>query len=75
MSVIIQNITDVPTSHGSNKYQLRINDRVIAEYYHNREDGLAECLRKAAIAAEDPDRIELRNESELVKSLMSTKWD
>lgn len=75
MSVIIQNITDVPTSHGPNKYQLRINHKVIAEYYHNREDGLAECLRKAAIAAEDPNRIELRNESELVKSLMSTKWD
>jgi hypothetical protein len=59
MSIIIQNITDVPTSVGSNKYQVRINQKVIAEYYHNREDGLAECLRKAATAVEQPDRVEM----------------
>lgn len=59
MSIIIQNITDVPTSHGSNKYQVRINSKVIAEYYHNREDGLAECLRKAATAVEQTDRVEI----------------
>jgi hypothetical protein len=66
VSIIIQNITDVPTSVGSNKYQVRINQKVIAEYYHNREDGLAECLRKAATAVEQPDRIEFKVDMEIL---------
>ena len=71
MSIIIQNITDVPTSVGSNKYQLRINSTVIAEFYHNREDGLAACLRKAAIAAEDPARLEVQHRNEVLEALLS----
>jgi hypothetical protein len=33
-------------------YQLRINQRIIAEFEHNRVDGLTVCLQKAAKAVE-----------------------
>ena len=37
---------------GWNTYELRINFDVIGRFTHRREDGLAECLRKAAECAE-----------------------
>lgn len=52
MSIIIQNIDDNPRLDGNHRYQLRINDSVIAEFDHLREEGLSVCLRKAADAAE-----------------------
>jgi hypothetical protein len=50
MSIIIQNMGG-PVD-GVCKYQLRINQRVIVEFEHDRRDGLSACLNKAAEAAE-----------------------
>lgn len=44
--IAIVNITKKPKI-GRNKYSLRINERELCQFYHNREDGLAECLEKA----------------------------
>lgn len=50
MSIIIRNMGGNPL--GVCKYQLRINEKIIAEFEHSRPDGLAVCLKKAADAAE-----------------------
>lgn len=72
MSVVIQNITEKPSATGPHRYALRINHKVIAYFEHNREDGLAECLRKAAVAATNPRRQEiLDNEALLDACLMA----
>ena len=39
-------------SLGKCKYTVQINNKIITEFNHNRPDGLAECLRKAAAAVE-----------------------
>lgn len=52
MSVIITNITEHPKTYGEHSYVLKINEREVARFTHIRERGLAECLRKAADAAE-----------------------
>ena len=70
MPIIIENITDVPTSKGSNKYRIRVNQKVIAEFYHTREEGIAECLRRAAEACEDPKNIEKAAEMEMITKLL-----
>ena len=54
MSIIIQNMKG--DALGVCTYQLRINQKVIAEFEHSRPDGLAVCLRKAADAAEQDER-------------------
>ena len=50
MSIIIQNMKG--EAFGVCTYQLRINQRIIAEFEHSRPDGLSVCLQKAAQAAE-----------------------
>ena len=51
MSIIIRNVsTGVPT--GVQQYELKINQRILLQFEHTREDGLAVCLRKAADAVE-----------------------
>lgn len=64
MSVIISNVTEPLNKgvygRGLQYYILRINRFVLAEFTHRYEDGLAECLRKAAVAAEDPNRVEMQ---------------
>lgn len=37
-------------------YDLRINKMKIASFQHDRKDGLGECLRKAAAAADAAER-------------------
>lgn len=64
MSIIIQNIGG--DQLGVCKYQLRINPKVIAEFEHNRTDGLTACLKKAAGAAESAKWEEL---SELLEQM------
>lgn len=39
--------------HGEHVYRLQINDEVIAQFTHKREDGLEVCLEKAAQAAKN----------------------
>lgn len=50
--IAIINIDPDPRPTGPHRYELRINAEVIATFKHNREHGLAACLRKAADAAE-----------------------
>ena len=37
---------------GIRNYEVRINQKVVAEFQHKREDGLAKCLIRAAMAVE-----------------------
>jgi hypothetical protein len=39
-------------AEGRHHYRLQINDKLIAEFSHARCDGLGECLRLAASAAD-----------------------
>jgi hypothetical protein len=55
MAIIIQNISeDYGKEYGKGEqvYVLRINRIIKCIFNHNFEDGLAECLRKAAEAFE-----------------------
>ena len=70
MAIIVHNITEGGIDYsGINKYQVRINQKVIAEFEHLRTDGLATCLRKAADAVENPSRLEMKYEAELFAAL------
>lgn len=51
MSIIIHNLSGNPL--GVCEYELRINERRIATFTHNRADGLTKCLERAAVAAEE----------------------
>lgn len=49
----IVNVTRNATKTGVNNYEVRVNDRVIATFEHNRNYGsAAQCLRDAADAVE-----------------------
>lgn len=37
---------------GQHLYRLQINDKLIGEFWHHRADGLAACLRLAAVTAD-----------------------
>lgn len=52
MIAIINDGTN-PNSNGLHHYRVQINDTLICEFDHVREDGLAECLRKAANAVDE----------------------
>jgi hypothetical protein len=53
MSIIITNITPADQTEGPDRYVLRINERVICEFDHERKlNGLAQCLMDAADAVE-----------------------
>ena len=76
MAIIVHNITEGGIDYaGINKYQVRINQKVIAEFEHLRTDGLAVCLRKAADAVENPDRLEIKNEAALFAALFETSFN
>lgn len=71
MAIIIQNISGDNFDYtGINQYQVRINNKVIAEFQHTRSDGLAECLRLAAKAVEDPMRVEKINEYKMLVAML-----
>ena len=49
----IVNVTREAAKTGLNNYEVRVNDRVIATFEHNRNYGAAaQCLRDAADAVE-----------------------
>ena len=51
--LVIVNVTREATTTGLNDYEVRVNDRVIATFQHNRGYGAAaQCLRDAADAVE-----------------------
>lgn len=41
---------------GINEYELRINQKVIGRFKHNRSKGLADCLKQAAKCAKKAKR-------------------
>lgn len=68
--IIIHNISGDNFDYtGINHYQVRINQKIIAEFDHKRSDGLAECLRLAADAVEDPMRVEKINEYKMLVAM------
>jgi hypothetical protein len=76
MSIIITNITSEKTieAGGPDLYKIRINDKVITTFRHNRPDGLAVCLQRAAHAVAEQDMMELINSSiETFKQLRDGK--
>lgn len=50
MAIIIRNLGGNPL--GTCDYEVRVNERVMAHFSHDRGDGLTTCLRKAAEAIE-----------------------
>lgn len=53
MAIIIRNMSEHDGSEHLSVYTVRINnDPVIATFGHFRPDGLAECLRLAAMAVD-----------------------
>lgn len=55
MSITISNISsryNVPYGEGEQHYEMRIGRAVIAEFTHTFEEGLPQCLLKAAQAAQ-----------------------
>lgn len=53
MAIIIQNVSELSEDgKGLHKYHVYINKQFICEFWHTREDGLAECLIKASKAVE-----------------------
>jgi len=51
--IAIVNIDKNPRKTGIHLYEVRINQDVICRFTHNREDGLATCLRMACEAVEE----------------------
>lgn len=62
MSIIITNITNsnpTKTKSGLDRYMLRINNKIICEFEHEKiTGGLAQCLRDAANAVDRTSREE-----------------
>lgn len=50
--IAIINISRKPRLTGMQTYSLQINHTRLCTFRHRREDGLGECLRKAAKAAD-----------------------
>lgn len=60
--IAIVNVSKVLREKGLHEYEVRINRDVICRFTHNREGGLACCLRRAADAVDEKsydDAIEL----------------
>jgi len=61
--------------NGQHWYTVGINHKVIAQFTHDRKKGLARCLRDAARAVDDENklrRIEEKGLPDLVKYFMET---
>ena len=67
MSIIITNIDNKPS--GECKYRICINQREICYFKHKREEGLAECLRKASEA------VKRKNLQELITFIQEIEND
>jgi hypothetical protein len=48
--IVIKNVGGNPK--GTSKYELKVNHKPIATFYHNRTEDIATCLRKAAEVVE-----------------------
>ena len=57
MPVIIENHSPHQMmDHEKHQYRLKVNDEHIAWFRHRRDEGLAECLRRAADAVDKEER-------------------
>ena len=62
MSIIITNKGQAPGENETTRiYHVKINDKLITEFTHDRENGLAECLRKAADAVDNKKILDVAN--------------
>lgn len=50
--ITIVNISERPSTMQYDDYEVQINATVIATFRHRRADGLAVCLKEAALAVE-----------------------
>jgi len=50
--IAIVNVSKKNSPFGEHKYEVRINREVVATFKHKKEDGLAQCLLRAAKAVE-----------------------
>lgn len=50
--IVIINTGNNPSPIGTHEYRLQINNKLICTFTHERHEGLAECLRKAAKAVD-----------------------
>jgi hypothetical protein len=48
--IVITNISKKARRTGSHLYQIRINEKIITQFRHNREDSLDVLFEKAALA-------------------------
>ena len=69
--IIIQNMgphgQDDPG--GVRDYELRVNNLLIGRFKHARRDGLGECLRRAAQAADESDKTDRASLEKLAERL------
>ena len=75
MSIIINNISEkkgIPYGSGKQYYELKINSEFMVEFTHDFEDGLSECLRRAADAFETQERINSYKMIDLVLKMAET---
>lgn len=49
----IINISENLKPYGEHKYSLRINGKELCQFIHKREEGLSQCLKKAALAVDN----------------------
>ena len=73
MSIIITNVSsdEAPIS-GENNYLVRINDKVICNFTHDRKPGgLAQCLRDAANAVDLAEKNKFDRVLKLIEMLPS----
>lgn len=70
--IAIRNISPKVEPIGMHEYEVRINRDLITTFWHNREDGLVLCLKKASEAVYDEFVWEL-NKKKKVKSSESKK--
>ena len=59
---------DSPNPMGERTYEVRINQRVITTFKHERGDGLSVCLQKAAKAVELESDCEVKNLFDFITS-------
>jgi hypothetical protein len=58
--IAIINVAMHPAPSGPHPYEVRVNRELITTFVHNREDGLAMCLRRAADACDEAQAEEFR---------------
>ena len=69
--ICIVNIDKNVRESGPHLYELRINDRVVTQFTHDREKPLHECLLAAAIAAEE----KVKPQNGRVRPLLEPRYD